>query len=187
MIETNASPELRSVSANSWVTVGEDKCVLNILTVGTLKLELSTEDGIWRGTLTRESTINNNNNDNTPAIDKNNKQRRVFFRPTPLPLTADTRSMAIRAADTWIKQNISRNQQFMASRIASFRKHPATEAQIKILKRHKVESKQKLTKGQAMDLITRLKLGQRKIWHQERKKRLEYQKQQERAILRRKK
>ena len=106
MIETNASPELRSVSANSWVTVGEDKCVLNILTVGTLKLELSTEDGIWRGTLTRESTINNNNNDNTPAIDKNNKQRRVFFRPTPLPLTADTRSMAIRAADTWIKQNI---------------------------------------------------------------------------------
>ncbi|KAI7853093.1 P-loop containing nucleoside triphosphate hydrolase protein [Circinella umbellata] len=188
MIETSASPELRSLSGNSWVTVGEDKCVLNILTIGSLKLEKSKEDGIWRGTLTRESTINNNNNnvnDNTHG--PNNKQHRVFFRPTPLPLTADTRSMAIRAADTWVKQNIPRSQQFMASRVASFRKHPATEAQYKILKRHKVEVKQKLTKGQAMDLITRLKLGQKKIWQQERKKRLGYQKKQERAILRRKK
>ncbi|KAI9250485.1 P-loop containing nucleoside triphosphate hydrolase protein [Phascolomyces articulosus] len=182
MLETSVSPELRSISANSWVTVGEDKCALNIWTVGTLKLELSKEDGLWRGILTREMTTATRGN----AGDSGGNKPRMIFRNKKLPLKADTRSMAIRAADTWLKQNIPKHQQSMALRMASFRKHTATEAQLKALKHHKVESKQTLTKGQAMDLITRLKLGQRKIWQQERQRLLNYRKKQERAILRRK-
>ncbi|KAI8140480.1 P-loop containing nucleoside triphosphate hydrolase protein [Fennellomyces sp. T-0311] len=166
MIETSASPELHSLSPNSWVTVGEEKCALSIGTFGTLTLQA--KDGVWNAKLTREST-------------RGGKKR--FFRPQILPLTADTRSLAIRAADTWLNQNASRQQLHMARRTASFRNQPATAAQLSALKRYKVEPKQELTKGHAMDLISRLKLGQRKVWQKERQKLVEKQKKKARAVL----
>ncbi|KAI9488383.1 P-loop containing nucleoside triphosphate hydrolase protein [Zychaea mexicana] len=191
MLESSVSPELHAVTPNSWVTVGQNKCALSILSFGTVRLEQSDKDGLWRGTLTRETrnarASSDSSNDTTTTRNSSGKQKPVFRRRQKLPLTADTRATAIRAADTWLNQNISQQQQFMVRRTAAYRRHPATDAQIKMLKRQHVEPKQSLTKGQAMDLITRMVMGQRKIWQKERDKLVEYKKQQakkqERAVL----
>ena len=50
------------------------------------------------------------------------------------------------------------------SRNASYRKDVATDAQLRALKRYKIVTQDKMTKGQAMDLLTKLKFGQLKIW-----------------------
>lgn len=137
--------------------------------------------GTWRATLQHDPvTI---------------EEQKIFIRPRKLALEADTWSSAIRAADTWVRQQLS--QQRKGSRIlaqlkrnAPFRKHPATEAQLRILQnRFKITPRNGLTKGQAMDMITRLTLGQGKLWRDAVKQQIEREKAEQageqRAVLKR--
>lgn len=107
-------------------------------------------------------------------------------------MVADTRSQAVRAADTWIQQYLTSRGQgsllSLLSRNAKFRQHPASESQMQVLeKKYKIKTDRELTKGQAMDLLVRLQHGQSKVWRQRIKEQLEKQSKahakRERAIL----
>jgi ATP-dependent helicase IRC3 len=72
-------------------------------------------------------------------------------------------------------------------RSAPFRKDSITDAQKKALSRYKIATPTNLTKGQAMDLLTKLKFGQLNVWRTQfkldaKQKQLK-QKKMERAVL----
>lgn len=87
------------------------------------------------------------------------------YKPFAIPLEADCREAAIRATDTWLLRVVGQPRLQLARRDAAYRKHQASSAQLKALKnRFKIDPQSDLTKGQAMDLLTRLNAGQLKHW-----------------------
>ncbi|CAO3635437.1 unnamed protein product [Mucor hiemalis] len=143
--DLSGSKDLRSASNNGWVDVGADKCVLFVPAKG--YLILAREDGAWTGTF-RYST------------------KDQHYRAFDIPLKSDDMVSAIRAADTWVHQKFgsANGIPYQISRKSAFRKGSVTEAQLKALERYKIETPDKMTKGQAMDLLTKLRFGQLKIW-----------------------
>ncbi|KAI7887228.1 hypothetical protein K492DRAFT_139840, partial [Lichtheimia hyalospora FSU 10163] len=120
------------------------------------------------------------------------KKEAIHCRAKTIPLACDTRTSAIQAADTWLKNEYRKQKHLLhrAKRNAAFRFKPATEAQLEYLaKSFNVQPRKKMTKGQAMDLILRLKNGQGKIWRDSRTQAMEQeratQKQKASAVLRR--
>ncbi|KAI8384977.1 P-loop containing nucleoside triphosphate hydrolase protein [Radiomyces spectabilis] len=167
-IDCSGLPDLRKLSRNQWVGVGDDMCVLTILSKGVLTLTREADD-IWRAKF--QHTYEQ-------------KAERKFFRAHTINLEADSKQDAIRAADTWVQHKLLKNDRSiwqMMSRSASYRDDPATERQLRILKRYKIEPTQSFTKGQAMDLITRMKWGQGKIWRNIWKQHLAQKKKQNKA------
>ncbi|KAI9021032.1 P-loop containing nucleoside triphosphate hydrolase protein [Phycomyces nitens] len=152
-VDFSGGHELRTASSYSWVAVGDNTCVLSIMNSGSVVLKCD-DDGIWTGTFSRELIGKEGN--------------KVRTRPTDISLTADTRFSAIRAADTWIQKKLkgSDSSHLLMSlhHSAKYRNHPATEAQLKILSKSKLFPKREISKGQAMDLISRLKFGQIEVW-----------------------
>lgn len=212
-IETSGSPELRRISRNCWVSVGDDLCALQVLRLGTLVVRRNgdgkytkkrerkkyTHIGVavvivvspwyflpyfvfysavyWTGTF-------------QPIVFDGKK--RQYLRPQTLPMVADTRLQAIRAADTWIQQYLTERGQGALLRLlspsAKFRSDPASESQMQVLQqRYKIKTNKELTKGQAMDLLVRLQYGQSRVWRQQIKQQLEAQSKaqtkRERAVL----
>lgn len=142
MADLSSSAELRNASYNGWIDIGTDKCALHVMKKGYVVLEKN--DGKWTGTFRYE----------------NNNYR---AKPFSIPLESDDMATAVRAADTWVQKKYGNILQ-QSSRHASFRKHSITEAQKKALSRYKIESAGNMTKGQAMDLLIKLKFGQLKLW-----------------------
>ncbi|KAI8344337.1 P-loop containing nucleoside triphosphate hydrolase protein [Chlamydoabsidia padenii] len=168
---------VRQASGNAWVAIG-DQYALSVLGKGTIMLSQTT-NGTWIGSFQRqlshsqqgEATNGSNANDDNSNKEKKKKSKYVVSRKMSIPLEADTLTSAIQAADTWVRHSLLKsNQQANAtSRSARYRMDPITDKQKAILKRYKVDLQQPINKGQAMDLITRLKLGQGKIWQQQAK------------------
>lgn len=124
--------------------------------------------------------------------DSDKKKKDIHCRAQSIPLACDTRTSAIQAADTWLSHEYRKHMHLLhrAKRNAAFRFKPATQAQLDYLaKRFNVQPKRNMTKGQAMDLILRLKNGQGKIWRNTRAQAIQQQratqKQKESAVLRR--
>jgi ATP-dependent helicase IRC3 len=174
MAEFYGSTELRNASWNGWVEIGTDKCVLNVLTKGYLILAKDKKD-IWSASFRYDN-------------------QKYQGKPFAIPLEADNLTSAVRAADTWISNKFGGafGGGLVMSRYAKFRKHPMTEAQRQTLKRYKIDiGENDMTKGQAMDLLTKLRFGQMKIWKMQIKEALQEKKQNEKknsaAILARSK
>lgn len=161
MADLSGSAELRTASHNGWVDIGPDKCALHVLTKGYLILSRN-KKGMWSGSFRYE----------------NNDFRGKNF---PVPLEADTLTLAVQAADTWVSKKF-KGLTKLTSRRAAYRNDGVTEAQKKALSRYKNVASQPETKGQAMDLLTRLKLGQLKIWKTQLKMGQEQKKQHERKL-----
>lgn len=131
-------------------------------------------DKIWRGSVKYES-----------------RHRGYALKMIPMQLEAHDLPSAIRAADTWIRLKFP-NPHILNQLVkrARFRSDPITEAQIKMLKRYKIDLPSDLNKGQAMDLLTRLKFGQLNTWRNQCKKKAKEQtadkKRQDAAVLSRK-
>ncbi|KAI8368335.1 P-loop containing nucleoside triphosphate hydrolase protein [Choanephora cucurbitarum] len=147
MIDISTTNEIRSTSSFNWINVGNDKCVLNIFNTGYIVLERT--NSRWKGTFRREDVKKN-----------------FFPRPVEIPLETEDLPSAIRASETWIQSNLKVNRSFML-RSAPFRKHKMTTPQQDALSRYKIEVSPNLTKGQAMDLLTKLKYGQLSVWKKE--------------------
>ncbi|KAI9301561.1 P-loop containing nucleoside triphosphate hydrolase protein [Cunninghamella echinulata] len=164
---------VNKISSNAWVAVGEDTYALAILGQGLLVIKRQS-DNSWRATFQRRLQQQSSNKDDQPnstttyaKASTKNKSKAYYTRNTKLPIEADDIETAIRASDTWVRHSLlAQNNSVLAlaNRFAKFRLDPMTERQYDILKKYKVQVKSNINKGQAMDLITRLQLGQARLW-----------------------
>ena len=144
--DRKSESHIRSLSPNAWVRVGEERYILSE-TSGWLTLEK--EDGIFN-----VHHVMKFKDPSTEAL--------TFTRPRLIASGTDFET-AVRAADTYA------SSKFAAHYIASWkpwRQMPATPAQIKNLnlsniRKNKLQCKD-LTRGQATDIITKLKFGGKK-------------------------
>ncbi|KAI9478196.1 MAG: P-loop containing nucleoside triphosphate hydrolase protein [Benjaminiella poitrasii] len=170
--DISASYELMNVSRNGWVSIGKDKYVLYVLTKGYLVVEKSK----GTATVSCKSMIKTNEFSlENPSIwianfRYQNAKKNIFGRTFDIPLEANDLPSAIRAADTWLHKKFSEINTslfYQLSRAAPFRKVKATDSQVKALQRYNITPSENMTKGQAMDLLTKLKFGQLGIWKKE--------------------
>lgn len=168
LIDLSGTSELRSASPQGWIDVGPNKCVLHVISKGYVVLTKSNDT--WKGSF----LIQND----------------AFRSKLNIPLEADNLTCAVRAADTWIQKkfgNILGGLMKTMLRNASFRNDCATEAQKKALSHYNIKTPDAMTKGQAMDLLTKLKFGQLKIWKSQQSagkiEEKEYEKKMKAAVL----
>ncbi|RUP47328.1 putative DEAD/DEAH box helicase [Jimgerdemannia flammicorona] len=179
--DCSGSPQLMKISQLSWLSVGGGVYVLQ-LKDGTVRVEQE-EDGIYRAKHRKTSKFQ----DTSDSADKRTKPafRKIQHPPVYLHLSGDDLPSAIRAVDTWVKTTYSHTGIQHLSRYAKFRKEPATEPQIRLLKKHLIGDTfdpSRLTKGQAMNILGRLFEGAGKKWRveEEKKKKEEKRWSQER-------
>ncbi|OOQ83830.1 DEAD/DEAH box helicase [Penicillium brasilianum] len=144
--DTRSERHIRSLSPNSWVRVGDEKYLLS-------------ESSGWL-TLEKEKDIYNvyhvmkftNPMTETPQ----------FTRPRRIASGTDLET-AVRAADTYASSKF--DERYIAS-WKPWRQNPATPGQIQLLNKARIrEGKlrpEDLTRGQAADMITKLKFGGKK-------------------------
>lgn len=152
--DTSGERHIRAISRNAWVQIDQYKYILaargGILT---LERHLSTEDQskdqfavVWKHTLPRSEI-----------------SKSPWSRPRTVA-TASTLSDALRAADTFAASKFER---FFIATSSSWRKGPASEGQLDFINRLRQVSMEEpltqddLTKGQAGDMITKIKFGAR--------------------------
>ncbi|CEP12934.1 hypothetical protein [Parasitella parasitica] len=137
-------------SLYGWVDVGNDKSVLHVPTKGHIILERSKDTQRWSGTFRLQ-----------------NKSKPFFAKPFSINLETHTRAEAIRGADTWLRKrfpSLPKHIHQQMWKAASYRYDNVTDAQLKALQNYKIEIPSRITKGQAMVLLTKLKFGQLALW-----------------------
>lgn len=152
--DTSGERHVRAMSPNAWVQIDQHKYILTARGgILTLERHLSAETPdkdhfavIWKHELPRAEGI-----------------KSPWSRPRTVA-TATTLSDALRAADTFASRNFERI--FIATS-SHWRKRPATEGQLSFLNRLREVSleppltEHDITKGQAGDMITKIKFGAR--------------------------
>ncbi|KAF8632559.1 hypothetical protein AX15_001769 [Amanita polypyramis BW_CC] len=167
---SSGAPHISTISKNAWVGCGGDVYVLECLGKGYVRVEPveSTEDSKshYRGYYTPAML------DRLTAA---SFKVSPYLRSRPI-LTAENLSDAIRGCDTYVQAKIAKGEMSgRLSRSANWRKKPASESQRQLIgKRWRIrpglydgfsseeERMQKirdLTKGQAANILTRLKHG----------------------------
>ncbi|KAL0951262.1 hypothetical protein HGRIS_007976 [Hohenbuehelia grisea] len=165
--DSSGAPNIIAISPNAWVGCGGDIYVLECLGRGHIRIEpvpaTKEEEFHYKASYTPASM------NKLTAI-----QFRVspYFSPRPI-LKAPTLSKAIRGAETYVRMRVLSGSYLMAGllRSARWRKHPATPDQKELVARkwrnYADDSSGKsleerlanLTKGEAANVITRLKHG----------------------------
>ncbi|CAG8379085.1 unnamed protein product [Penicillium salamii] len=144
--DVQSERHIRSISPNSWVRVGDDRY---ILTEASGWLTIEKEDGIF----TSYHVMKWKNPDSKTT---------QFTRPRKIATGPDLETIA-RAADTFASSKFDLH--YIATR-KPWRKAPATPGQIKVLNAAHIRDGQikpeDLTRGQAADMITKLKHGGKK-------------------------
>lgn len=149
--DTSGERHIRAISPHSWIEVGQDRFILSSATGGFLNLEKSLDDSTNKPLYTVRET----------------KPLMLIGAQVPYMAPREiARSEkfvdAVHAADTYAKEKypfrlISRNQQW--------RNGPATEGQLSFLNKLRLRdtplTAQTLTKGKAVDMITKIKHGAR--------------------------
>ncbi|KAI8089725.1 P-loop containing nucleoside triphosphate hydrolase protein [Halteromyces radiatus] len=159
---------IQQITTNAWVAIGNDQYALSVLGKGLVTLTRQS-DNHWtcafQRTISKIKSMDDHDNS-----DKTTGSKWIVRRRVEVPLEADNIISAIQGADTWVRHSLlkgSNPKTIASSRFASYRSDAMTDKQRAILKRYKIDIKQTLNKGQAMDLITRLKLGQGRLWRQQ--------------------
>jgi ATP-dependent helicase IRC3 len=200
-----------NMSPNAWVNVGPDVFVLTFKEV-TFRIEKSPDDGLYRclkrvrlrkGNVAEASIKSSKNgvltfqNNYAARAAERKKQMEEgadhgeasgYFKSkgTTLPIESDTLQDCLHGVDTWIAKTIGHFPELIG-RHAKWRSFPASESQLRFLKKlgydsmdHDTEGDGSgvvprrldpmfLTKGQAANMITRLANGAGKWWEQSRK------------------
>ena len=146
--DTSGERHVRTISSLSWVSVGGDRYILSASTGDYITIERSKDfDTEYRVMFTRK----------IPGSEQ--KSKSPYMRPHKIA-ASDTFSDAVHAADTFASKKlpwplISHNQ--------PWRKHPASDGQLAFLNKFRDMDAQltrnDMTKGKAMDSITRIKFG----------------------------
>jgi ATP-dependent helicase IRC3 len=148
--DVQSERHIRSISKNAWVRVGNDKYVLS-------------ESSGWL-TLEKEKDIFNVRH--VMKFADPVSEQAQFTRPRLIASGSDLET-AVRAADTYASDKFE--EHFIAS-WKPWRQNPATAGQIKLLnqagiRKGKVQAGE-LSRGQAADMITKLKFGGKKRFKQ---------------------
>jgi ATP-dependent helicase IRC3 len=148
--DVQSERHIRSISRNSWVRVGNDKYILS-------------ESSGWL-TLEKENDIFNVRH--VMKFTDPVSEQAQFTRPRLIASGSDLET-AVRAADTYASDKFE--EHFIAS-WKPWRQNPATAGQIKLLnqagiRKGKVQAGE-LNRGQAADMITKLKFGGKKRFKQ---------------------
>ncbi|KAF9270115.1 P-loop containing nucleoside triphosphate hydrolase protein [Marasmius fiardii PR-910] len=157
--DSSGAPHIMSLSPHAWVGCGGELYVLECLGKGFIRLE-KVEDHEEFGTRYKATF--------TPAaMDKGTAFRlkiSPFFR-TRHVLTSQNLSDAIKGCDTYAKAKVVRGPLAKALlRTASWRRAPASEQQMQFVNKYMFKSgaatpPKTITKGEAANIITRLKHG----------------------------
>ncbi|KAF9161766.1 hypothetical protein DFQ26_004170 [Actinomortierella ambigua] len=143
---SGTKPAVWRMTPNAWVNVGADTFVLEAANVS-LKIKRSKEDGLFRcfkrvkvvldepgeEEKSAHSKWSPNRNGNNGSATRS-RPTHIMTKGTYLPLETDTLKDCFHAVDTWIGANIKLRPGALQRR-ASWRKTPASSAQIKFLKR----------------------------------------------------
>ncbi|KAF2668635.1 P-loop containing nucleoside triphosphate hydrolase protein [Microthyrium microscopicum] len=152
--DTSADRHIRALSRYAWVQVYEDNYILNNQAGGYLRL--IREDGVFRVKHVAKLPPY------APA---------PYAKPRTIVDNVESFAHAVNAADAVAEKMfafvfIDKNQ--------GWRRGPATEAQVKFLNRFRAEDEQlvpeKVSKGRAMDMITKMKFGAKGRFQKLRKK-----------------
>ena len=148
--DTSGERHIRAVSSYAWVQVGPDKYILTTSVGDFITIE-KMGDGIFQVRVTNR----------LPDVARLRPTSSRYRRPRELA-ASETFLDAVHAADTYASEWFPR--QLIAKNLA-WRKRPATEGQLAFLNRLRPEEAQltldELSKGRAMDMITKMKHGAR--------------------------
>ncbi|EJD04075.1 P-loop containing nucleoside triphosphate hydrolase protein [Fomitiporia mediterranea MF3/22] len=162
--DASGAPHITKISRFAWVGCGGDVYVLECMGKGYIKIQPDVdEDG--------EEMLSAHYVEPIPEWELQGRFQRSRFRRPRLVLTARTLDEAVRGCDKYATTKILRgNLALGLHRTANWRKGPASSSQTTMLKKRLNTSKggdklgqsidvDNLTKGQAANLITRLKHG----------------------------
>ncbi|GAQ44081.1 hypothetical protein AtubIFM55763_002678 [Aspergillus tubingensis] len=179
--DMKSEKHIRSLSRYAWVRVDDDKYTLSDST-GWITLEKT------------KNTSNKGQKGDPPATYtvhhvmkfKSATESTQYTRPRLIATAMDFES-TVRAADTFAASEF--DERYISTR-QPWRQHPATAAQVTMLNKAKIRNGRiapgDLTRGQAADLITKLKFGGKKRFaSRQKKRRAADEKAQELAELRR--
>lgn len=150
--DTSGERHIRAMSRHAWVEVGPDRYILPTSTSGAfLKIEMTVDNGTSTPVYVVWETV--------PLVHFASK---APFR-TPREISrSETFADAVHAADTFAKEKYPSS--FIVKH-QSWRRLPATEGQLAFLNRFRSKTDQltpeKITKGRAGDMITKMKHGAR--------------------------
>jgi len=142
--DTSNEKAIRRLSRNAWVCVGEGQFVLTASSGGILNVSLIDDKWVVKY---------------TAKLPEDVRVRSPYMRPKVVA-QAESFESAIRAADTYAAKIFPN---YLIAARQSWRRSPASESQLKILNTKRDDetrlTSQMITKGQAMDMITKLKFG----------------------------
>ncbi|PWY91594.1 DEAD/DEAH box helicase [Aspergillus sclerotioniger CBS 115572] len=179
--DMKSEKHIRSLSRFAWVRVDENKYTLSDST-GWITLDKE-----------KPSPSNQNANDTSASYTvhhvmkfKSTTETTQYTRPRLIATATDFES-AVHAADTFAASEF--DERYISTR-QPWRQHPATAAQVNMLNKAKIRNGRiapgDLTRGQAADLITKLKFGGKKRFDKTQKRRRAFDdKAREMAELRR--
>ena len=148
--DTSSERHIRSLSRLAWVQVDNDKYIL------------ATSDAIM--VIDKSSCVASSYKATSKfAIpDRSEKKYAPWTKPRQIA-TADTLENIVHAADTYAEKNQSYFPRFATLTSQAWRKSPASEAQLSFLNSKKIGGRELtgdlVTKGQAGDMMTKLKFG----------------------------
>jgi ATP-dependent helicase IRC3 len=161
ILDMKSEKHIRSLSHYSWVRVGDDKYLLSDAT-GWITIERATEPEFQYSRSIKEEqppawTVHHVKKYKSPTTEVVN-----YTRPRLIATGPDLES-AVHAADTFAA---SEYEERYISALQPWRRRPATSAQLTFLNKAKLRKEalrpENLTRGQATDLITKLKFGGKK-------------------------
>jgi len=170
--DTRYEKHIRSLSRNAWVRVSDDKYILS--DAGgwlALEKEKGTDEFVVRHVITFKDPVT---------------EKPTFTKPRNIA-SGPNLETAVRAADTFASSKFE--ERYISAR-KPWRQNPATSSQLQMLNRARIRTEkvnqEGLTRGQAADMITKLKFGGKKRYEKIiTQRRKVQQKEEEVAELRR--
>ncbi|KAL4905176.1 hypothetical protein BDW74DRAFT_185251 [Aspergillus multicolor] len=156
---------IRSISQYAWVRVGEKKYILS---GGTGWLTLEQQDPTEPNELSTQYLVNH------VMTFKPTEDTKQYTRPRLIAKAEDFEA-AVRAADTFAASHFANH--YISTR-QQWRSYPASPSQVKFLNAAKIRQGEiqngDLTRGQATDIITKLRFGSKKRFAANRKQRAKH-------------
>ncbi|KAL1984633.1 hypothetical protein VTN96DRAFT_8855 [Rasamsonia emersonii] len=157
--DRRSDQHIRSLSKNAWVRVDEHRYVLAGKTSWmTIDRDGSESEGLFVVRLVQK-------------FEDEETGRPVHTRPRVVARAPDL-EQAVHAADTFASSHFN---EYAIAALQPWRKLPATQAQLDFLNKKRLRQQDlkpgELTRGQAADIITKLRFGTKKRYESERKKR----------------
>ncbi|OLL24253.1 putative mitochondrial ATP-dependent helicase irc3 [Neolecta irregularis DAH-3] len=174
LIDDAKNMNIQQMSRFAWTVIDETKYILEIIKHGFIRVELDNKTGTYYGTYTAD----------LPSFLKV-PWMNPHIKRTPKQLFKDVETLeqAIHAADSFARKECPR---ILLERRAAWRsKGPPTQGQIEFLRKvlkDETFNGRNFTKGQAMDLITKMKHGFHSVMAKSRRELKRKSRQQEREL-----